>query len=211
MIKKNRRLDFGYDFIPYLIKTGRPVYGYVLKGGWYDVGTPQRYLKAMKDMLYGKVSSLRDFGGRLSPDTHIWVQGESPGSIIRRKKIVRKIKQGKIAVEGAVLIGRHCEIRDGVRIKDSCIDNYTKIGKNVVIENSAIMDRVIIGDNAVIKNSIVARHATILSTTKKPTKISGVSVIADDVTIAEGSELKATKVYPHLYVKGKYANKIIMH
>jgi len=211
MIKRNRRLDFGYDFIPYLIKTGRPVYGYVLKGGWYDVGTPKRYLKAMKDMLYGKVSSLQEFGGRLSPDKRIWVQGESPESIIRRRKIIRKIKKGKISVEGAVLIGRHCEIKDGTRIKDSCIDNYTKIGKNVVIENSAIMDRVIIGDNAVIKNSIVARHATVLSTAKKPTTISGVSVIADDVTVAEGSTLNATKVYPHLYVKGRYINKVVMH
>ncbi|RLI16188.1 NDP-sugar synthase, partial [Candidatus Bathyarchaeota archaeon] len=61
IIKERHRLDFGYDFIPYLIKTGRPVYGYTLKGSWYDVGTPERYLEAMRDMLNGRFSSLTDF------------------------------------------------------------------------------------------------------------------------------------------------------
>jgi NDP-sugar pyrophosphorylase family protein len=61
MIKERHRLDFGYDFIPYLILTGRPVYGYILRGSWYDVGTPKHYLEAMRDMLDGRFSSMTDF------------------------------------------------------------------------------------------------------------------------------------------------------
>lgn len=210
IIKEKHRLDFGFDFIPYIIKTGRPVYGYTLKGSWYDVGTPKRYLEAMHDMLYGKFSSLTDFGGRISEKTRIWVQGESSESMKSRKEIIRKIKQGKIEIEGAVLIGRHCKIGDGVRIANSCIDNYTQIGKGVVVEDSAVMDRVIIDEMANIKESIVGRHVTIKSTQKKQTHISAVSVIADDVAIAEGSELEATKIYPHQYVRGVFANQTLM-
>lgn len=40
----NKRLDFGYDLIPYVVESGRPVYGYVLSGAWYDVGTPERLI-----------------------------------------------------------------------------------------------------------------------------------------------------------------------
>jgi NDP-sugar pyrophosphorylase family protein len=210
MIKERKRLDFGYDFIPYVIKTGRPVYGYTLKGSWFDVGTPKRYLEAMQDMLHGRFSSLTDFGGRINKETKIWVQGESSESQKRRQEIIRKIKQGKIKAEGAVLIGRHCDISDGVRIVNSCIDNYTKIGKGVVIENSAIMDRVIIDEKAEIKESIIGRHATILSSQKKRTKIDAVSVIADDVIVAEGCTLKATKIYPHQYVRGEFSNQTLM-
>jgi len=210
IIKERNRLDFGFDFIPYVIKTGRTVYGYTLKGSWYDVGTPKRYLEAVQDMLNGRFSSLTDFGGRISEEEKIWVQGESSESMKRRQEIIRKIKQGKIEVEGAVLIGRHCKISDSVKIVNSCIDNYTQIGKGVVIENSAVMDRVIIEEKAEIKESIVGRHVTILSSPKKQTKIDSVSVIADDVTLAEGCKLSATKIYPHQRVRGEFANQTLM-
>jgi NDP-sugar pyrophosphorylase family protein len=210
LIKERNRLDFGYDFIPYVIESGRPVYGYILKGCWYDVGTPKRYLEAMQDMLYGRFSSLTDFGGKISEATKIWVQGESSESQKRREEIIRKIKQGKIEVEGAVLIGRHCQISDGVRIVNSCIDNYTKISKGVVIENSAVMDRTIIEEKAEIKESILGRHVTILSSSRRPTKIEKISVIADDVIIAEGCKLTSTKIYPHQHVRGEFVNQTLM-
>jgi len=210
IIKERHRLDFGYDFIPYLIKTGRSVYGYTLKGSWYDVGTPERYLEAVRDMLNGQFSSLTDFGGRIDEETRVWVQGESVESMKRRREIIRKIKQGKIEVKGSVLIGRHCKIGNNVRIVNSCVDNYTKISNGVTIVNSAIMDRVIIKEKAEVKESIIGRHVTILSTPKKPTKIDSVSVIADDVTITEGCKLKATKIYPHQYVRGEFINQTLM-
>jgi NDP-sugar pyrophosphorylase family protein len=210
IMKERHRLDFGYDFIPYLISTGRPVYGYTLKGSWFDVGTPKRYLEAMKDMLYGKFASLTDFGGRLDEEQRVWVQGESSDSMKRRQEIIRKITKGTIEVEGAVLIGRHCEIGDGVRIVNSCIDNYTKVGNGAEIEESAIMDRVIIGDKAQIKESIVGRHVKVASNSRKPTKIDSVSTIADDVAIEEGCTLSATKIYPHQYVKGVFKNQTLM-
>jgi len=210
IIKERHRLDFGYDFIPYVIKTGRTVYGYTLRGSWYDVGTPKRYLEAMQDMLNGRFLSLTDFGGRINEEDRIWVQGESYEALKRRQEIIRKIKQGKIEVEGAVLIGRHCKISDGVRIVNSCIDNYTKIEKGVAVENSAVMDRVIIEEKAEIKESIIGRHVTVLSSPKKRTKIDSVSVIADDVTIAEGCKLTSTKIYPHQHVRGEFINQTLM-
>jgi NDP-sugar pyrophosphorylase family protein len=210
LIKERHRFDFGYDFIPYVIKTGRPVYGFTLKGNWYDVGTPKRYLEAMQDMLNGRFSSLTDFGGRISESSKIWVQGESSESLKRRREIIGKIKHEKIEIEGAVLIGRHCKISDGVRIVNSCIDNYSQIGKGVLIENSAIMDRVIIEEKAEIKESVVGRHVTVHSSSRKPTRINAISVIADDVTIAEGCKLKATKVYPHQYARGEFQDQTLM-
>ena len=210
IIKERHRLDFGFDFIPYLLSTGRPVYGFTLEGSWYDVGTPKRYLEAMHDMLDGRFSSLTDFGGRIDEKKRIWVQGESTESMKRRKEIVQKIKQKKIEIEGSVLIGRHCKIRDGARIVNSCIDNYTQIGKNVEIENSAVMDRVIIGDETSIRESIIGRHVTVNSTPKKPTRIASTSVVADDVILFEGCVLEGTRIYPHQYVRGQFSNQTLM-
>jgi NDP-sugar pyrophosphorylase family protein len=210
IIKEKKRLDFGYDFIPYVIQTGRPVYGYTLKGNWFDVGTPKSYLEAMKNLLYGRFSTLNDFGGRLKEGSLVWVQGESTDSEKCRQEIFLKIKQKKIIIEGAVLIGRHCQIEDGARIVDSCIDNFTRIGKNAVVSNSAVMDRVIIGENAEVIDSIVGRHVVVNSSSHKPTKITAISIVADDVRIEEGCSLTASKIYPHQYIRGEFQNQTII-
>jgi NDP-sugar pyrophosphorylase family protein len=210
IIKEKNRLDFGYDFIPYVIESGRPVYGYTLKGSWFDVGTPKSYLEAMKNLLNGGFSTLSDFGGRLNEGEPIFVQGDSNDSEKRRQEIIQKIKEKKIELEGAVLIGRHCQIEDGAKIVNSCIDNFTRIGKNAVVANSAIMDRVIIGDNAEIYDSIIGRHVAVNSSCHKPTKITAVSVVADDVILEEGCSLTATKVYPHQHIRGEFINQTII-
>ena len=210
IIKEKNRLDFGYDFIPYVIQTGRPVYGYTLKGSWFDVGTPKNYLDAMKKLLNGGFPALSDFGGRLNETDPIWVQGESNDSEKRRLEIIQKIKQKKITLEGAVLIGRHCQIEDGARIVNSCIDNFTRIGKNAVVANSAVMDRAIIGENAEVYDSIIGRHVAVNSSCHKPTKITAISVIADDVTLDEGCSLTATKIYPHQHIRGEFQNQTII-
>jgi NDP-sugar pyrophosphorylase family protein len=210
IIAEKNRLDFGYDFIPYLTQTDRPVYGYTLKGNWFDVGTPKNYLEAMKKLLHGGFSMLTDFGGRINEKQQIWVQGESNDSEQRRQEIVKKIKRGKIQIEGAVLIGRHCQIEDGVRIANSCIDNFTRIAKGATIENSAILDRVIIGEKAEVRDSIIGRHATILSSGRKQTRINEISVIADDVTLEEGCSLTASKIYPHQKVRGEFQHQTLM-
>ena len=153
---------------------------------------------------------LTEFGGRISDKKTIWVQGESNDSEIRRQEIIQKIKQRKIHIKGAVLIGRHCQIDDGATIINSCIDNFTRIGKNVTIENSAVMDRTIIGEKAEVIDSIIGRHVTVCSTANKQTKICSVSVIADDVMIEEGCILEATKIYPHQEVRGEFRNQVLM-
>lgn len=200
-IAEQKRLDFGYDFIPYLIRSGYRVYGYVIKKGWYDVGSPLRYLDAMSDILKGRLECLKDFDGRIFADKRIWIQGESPASIIRRNRIVKMIKDGKIEVKEPVLIGRHCQIGEGVRISNSCIDNYTIIGRDTVIKDAAIMDRVRIGEGAEITRSIIGRHTTVESTPINPTRISSISVIGDDVWIDAGCTLKSAKIPPHLKLK----------
>jgi NDP-sugar pyrophosphorylase family protein len=104
IIKDKNRLDFGYDFIPYIIEAGYPVYGYKLEGSWFDVGTPKNYLEAMKYLLCHDVPILSDFGERLQVDSNcfVWVQGKSSDSENVREQIVQKIKQKKIHVNGAV-------------------------------------------------------------------------------------------------------------
>jgi len=43
--KKKRRVDLMKDLIPHLVENGEPVYGYLSKAFWYDVGSTEAYEK----------------------------------------------------------------------------------------------------------------------------------------------------------------------
>jgi len=196
--KERRRLDFGFDFIPYLVDKGFPVYGYELKV-WYDVGSPESYLKAMHDFLYGK-SNIRVSEERILPNRNVWVQGYSEESIKRRKEIVRKYKENKLQIDGAALIGRHTRIGDYSKISDSNVDNFCIVGEHVNMEWSAIMDAAKIGDYAHLSDSILGRKVVVDSTRENPTCIESTSVIGNAVRIMKGCRLIRTKINPSLTI-----------
>ncbi|MCP8316612.1 MAG: NDP-sugar synthase, partial [archaeon] len=209
MREERGRLDFGYDFIPYLVDKGIPVYGYELKV-WYDLGTPESYLKAMKDILYGALD-IRVTEERLFRDKNIWVQGYSKESMKIREDILRKCRENKLSIEGADLIGRHTRIGDYTKILDSNIDNFCIIGEKVNIEGSAIMDAAKIGDCAQISNSVIGRKVMIESNCQSPTYIESTSVIGNAVHVKEGCRLVRTRVDPGLTVppQMKYIDKFL--
>jgi len=43
--KQKRKVDLMKDLIPHLVENGKPVYGYLTKAFWYDVGSTEAYEK----------------------------------------------------------------------------------------------------------------------------------------------------------------------
>jgi NDP-sugar pyrophosphorylase family protein len=211
LMGRRRRLDFGFDFIPYLVDNGFPVYGYELKV-WYDVGSPENYLKAMRDVLNGKLD-IRVLEERILPSRNVWVQGYSEESIKRREEIVRKYKENKLSLDGAALIGRHTRIGDFSKISDSNIDNFCILGEHVKVEGSAIMDAARIGDYAYLSDSIIGRKVIVESTRENPTCIESTSVIGNAVQIRKGCKLARTKVNPGLTIPSgmTYTDKFLQN
>jgi NDP-sugar pyrophosphorylase family protein len=198
IMEQRHRLDFGFDFIPYLVDKGFPVFGYQLKV-WYDVGSPERYLGAMADVLHGKLN-IRIREERILDNRNVWVQGYSEESIKRREEIIRKHKEGKLQLDGAALIGRHTRVGDFTKLSDSNVDHFSTLGDHVIIERSALMDAVKVGDYARVSDSIVGRKAVIESTREDPTRVELTSVIGNAVHINEGCTLIGTRVNPGLTV-----------
>jgi len=191
MMREEGRMDFGKDVIPYLISKGYPVYGYVTESLWFDVGTPERYLDAMKTLL----STLEErdiMAKRVDESKRIFVQGTSPDSIRRRNVIVNKYKRGRLKVEGSVLVGRHCQIGNNVYLENSTVDNFSIVKNNARIVRSAVMDRAYIGEGVVIEDSVIARHVEIRGGARIIR-----SVIGDDVVIEAGTEIVNSKIWPH--------------
>jgi len=198
MMEERRRLDFGFDLIPYLVDKGFPVYGYELKV-WYDVGSPENYLKAMHEVLYGKLN-MRVLEERILENRNVWVQGFSEESIKRREEVVKKYKENRLSLDGAALIGRHTRIGDYSKISDSNIDNFCILGEHANIERSAIMDAAKIGDHAHVSDSILGRKVVVESTRENPTCIESTSVIGNAAHIRKGCKLIRTRINPGLTI-----------
>jgi NDP-sugar pyrophosphorylase family protein len=198
IMDERHRLDFGFDFIPYLVDNGFPVYGYKLKV-WYDIGSPERYLSAMIDVLHGKLN-IRIREERILSGRNIWVQGYSDESDRTRKEIINKHNQDKLQLDGAVLIGRHTHLGDFTRLSDSNVDNFCTVGEHSIIERSAVMDAVKVGDYARVSDSIIGRKAVVESTREKPTRIELTSVIGSGARVTAGCTLIGTRVNPGLTI-----------
>ncbi len=187
------KLDFGGDVIPTVIETGLPVYGYLTQGYWFDVGTPQRYLKAVKYLL--KVLTPAELEAEeIAPS--VYAQGTSEQSKALKGKIAEDMKNGVIKAEGNVLLGRHVHIGINTYLRDSVVDNYVIIGEDSVVEDSVIMDRSHVGKGVVIRRSIIGRHVYI-----GDGAVIEDAVVADDATVGAGAALRNVKVWPHKNVE----------
>jgi len=58
LAEKRHRLDLMKDLIPYLVKVGKPVYGYLSDAFWYDVGSTEAYEKLDPRLVEEKFSYL---------------------------------------------------------------------------------------------------------------------------------------------------------
>ncbi|MBP1448750.1 MAG: NDP-sugar synthase [Thermoproteus sp.] len=182
-------MDFGAHVIPSAIAAGLPVYGFVTRGYWFDVGSPERYLAAVQFLLNALRSS--DLASEeILP--RIFVQGTSPESAALKRELKERIYSGDLKVEGSVLVGRHVKIGKGVYIRNSVIDNYTVIENGAEIEDSAVMDRVLVGSNARIARSIIGRHSAV-----GPNSVVSDSVLGDDVSLGRGAALIGCRIWPH--------------
>lgn len=188
-------MDFGRDVIPAMIEDGLKVCAYEMRGYWYDIGTPEAYREAVFTLLKTlPPDELRaDFvhGG-------LRMMGKRELSRRFQRRLVARMERGEVSVEGDVLIGRHCRIGKGVKIREAVIDHYVVIGREAVIEDSIIMDRVNIGKRAVVRNSIIGRHVTI-----DDGAVVEDSIIGDNVYVGREAEIKSSKIWPHKHVLPK--------
>ena len=133
-IPENKFCGTTKDVFPGMIQDGLPVYGFLHKGYWIDMGTRKTYIQAQKDAMDGKMaikisSSKNPEGPLVVPPVHIGKNCE----------ISQEAQVGPYAV-----VGDGCRIRPGA-----------------VVENSILWPDATIGNDSTIKNCIISRGACI--------------------------------------------------
>jgi mannose-1-phosphate guanylyltransferase len=162
-IEPGRMTSFEREVFPALIGSG--LYGFPVQGYWLDIGTPERYLEATRDILDGTVETV--VGERLGQER----AGTGPGS---------EIAPGA-RLEPPLLAGERCRIETGAVVgAHSVLGDDCAIGESALVERSTLLSNVELGAGVVVRDSIVAAGA----------RIGAGSRLEQGVIVGAGAELE---------------------
>jgi len=170
--------DFSKDLFPLLMNHGEPLYGYVAKGYWCDIGNLTQYRQTQFDMLDGKVE-VSIHGRQIAPA--IWV-GENV-SISNPERI-----------EGPLFIADNCLIEEGVHL-----GQYTVLGENNIVKSGSSLKRTVLWHNNYLDKKVELRGATLCShiTVRDNTALFEDSVIGDGCSLGAKCIIKPNvKIWP---------------
>jgi mannose-1-phosphate guanylyltransferase len=127
-IPAQTKVSIERETFPLLLKNNHKLYAYPNNAYWLDLGTPQKYLQAHRDVANGKFCA---------PDS---IQGS---------------RYSGIQVKGFASVGQNVQFGTGCLVEDSVILNDVIIGNNVTITGSIVGNGVVLGDNVELKAGTV--------------------------------------------------------
>lgn len=147
------------------------LHSFDLEGFWMDVGQPKDFLTGT--CLY--LSSLAKKGSKLlSPANEPYVHG------------------GNVLVDPSAKIGKNCRIGPNVTIGPNVV-----IGDGVRLQRSVILAGARVKDHAWVKSAIVGWNSSV----GRWARLENVTVLGDDVTIADEIYVNGGSVLPHKSIK----------
>ena len=174
MAPAGTKISIERELFPALV--GHGLFGYEADGYWMDIGTPERYLQATREIVDRHVDTLvghriREAGGKLVHDGRIDGQVAAPAVI-----------GGGCELDAGSRVGPHTVLGCGVRIAD-----------RAEVTASVLLDGVRVGRGTVIHDSIIGRDVVIGA----DCRIADGVILGDDVRLGAGNVLAAgARIFP---------------
>ncbi|RKY77945.1 nucleotidyltransferase [candidate division KSB1 bacterium] len=143
-IPPKTEFDFSKDLFPLLMSKGKPLYGYVAKGYWQDIGGLKQYQSVNLDCLEEAV--------------HVEIEGKKQDNAwIGENCIIGK----NVIFDKQVVIGKNCIIKDNVFLSRSVIGDNCFIGENCEIRDSILWHHVKLGRSVKLLSDVIANDTRI--------------------------------------------------
>ncbi len=159
-IPAGRNVSIERETFPQLIADGRALYAFTTDDYWLDIGRPEHYLRAHRDVLEGrcKLAPLAD------PQMHrgrVWRLGDAgiPAEIHPPVYLGEGVE-----LEPGASVGPHAVLSDGVRVATKASVALSVVWTGAVIEQraqvlgSVLADNVRVGRDAYIHDGTVVGH-----------------------------------------------------
>lgn len=177
--------DFGEHLVPALVERGR-VYADPLPGYWRDVGRPETYLQAHRDLLAGRVDVFDH------PDRPVLSPGipAPPAWLAGASEVAGSMVGPGCRVEGTVrrsVLGPRVEVEAGALVEDSVLLGDTLVGAGAVVSTSVLDVGARIGAGARVGTTAAADARP---TDEAITLVGRDSVVGRDAVVEAGGRLE---------------------
>ncbi|MEO6991692.1 MAG: NDP-sugar synthase [Candidatus Baltobacteraceae bacterium] len=179
-IEPGKAVSIERHTFPALIAGGGALYAYLTSDYWIDLGRPEHYLRAHRDVLAGTL--------RLDPPSNaasaarMWLHGAAnPPAHLRPPVFV----DADVTIEPGATVGPYAVLGAGSRI-----------GAGAAVADSILWDGVVIGEGARVEGAILASNARVgdRARVRVGSVIGHDARIDADADIAEGSRVSAIEV-----------------
>ncbi len=165
-IPENQFYDFSTQLYPTLLAKNIPMYGYVAKGYWCDIGNIASFRQTTADILEGRVGGI-SLGHHLG--NHIWA-----GTDVEISQTA--------SLSGPIYLGNAIRIKDNVTIQGpTVIHDYSIIEEGAHIERSIIWRNSYIGKGVQLRGAVILKHCSL----KAKASVQEGAVIGDGSIVGE--------------------------
>ena len=178
-IPRNRNVSIERETFPQLLANGAKLYAYTTQDYWLDVGRPDQYLQAHRDVLDGKLT----LGPTADPDAHkgtfYLVRAENTRGTTRTLEMPPSIRP-------PVFVGAETKLDPTAEIGPyTVLGDRTRVEAGASVKGTVLWEGVVVGSKAQIVDSILATNVQVGENARIGTN----SVIGHDVEIEAGAEL----------------------
>lgn len=139
-IPAGEKFSFEYQLFPALLKAKERLYAHAWPGYWIDIGAPQRYLQANKDLINGRLKFF---------------------DVTRLAPILNETEAATIKIDGRSVIDSTCSLKSGVEIINSVLGPNCIIEERARIESSVLLAGARVGKGAEISESVIGKSCLI--------------------------------------------------
>jgi NDP-sugar pyrophosphorylase family protein len=158
-IPPNRNVSIERETFPQVIAAGKSLYAFTTNDYWLDLGRPEQYLAAHRDVLSGAMPLAVEPG--ISGEGGEALRGH-PGVIPPVHAAADVVVDASAKVGPNVVFGRGCSIGAGVVIRESVLWERVSVGADAMIEEAIVASGVTIGPKAHIAKGSVIGHDVII-------------------------------------------------
>ena len=171
LVEPGRQLSIERDVFPRLVEQGR-LYGLELPGYWLDVGTPESYLQAHRDVLERQADTAV---GELLGDDFLFIDPSARVAVGAHVVPPAFVGAGAV-VEAGARIGSRAVIAAGARVGANCIVEDAVIGAGATLGSGVQVHGALVGEGASVGDGCSVR---------------ALAVVGPDARVGEGNMLDA--------------------
>jgi NDP-sugar pyrophosphorylase family protein len=151
-------------FFPGLLERGDRVHGFVHRGYWIDIGTPEKYLQVHRDVVGGRFPVVLDGAARDGGVVHRSAQVEAGAELAAPFYVGPgcRVAAGARIGPDAVLTA-NVSVEAGARVADSVVWDGGRIGEGAEVRGALLASRVHVGARALVGPGAVLGEGTTIT------------------------------------------------